>query len=99
MPGGIIYPKPEPVGLLIITPPTRTEYIVGETFNPAGMDVRMLMSDGSKIKMTSYSWEPSGPLGLSDGSIAITSGGKTAYQNISVVSERQAVGQIGRAHV
>lgn len=48
MPGGIIYPKPEPVGLLIITPPTRTEYIVGETFNPAGMDVRMLMSDGSK---------------------------------------------------
>ncbi len=94
MPGGIIYPKPEPVGLLIITPPTRTEYIVGETFNPAGMDVRMLMSDGSKIKMTSYSWEPSGPLGLSDGSIAITSGGKTAYQNISVVSERQAVGLV-----
>lgn len=94
MPGGIIYPKPEPVGLLIITPPTRTEYIVGETFNPAGMDVRMLMSDGSKIKMTSYSWEPSGPLGLSDGSIAITGGGKTAYQNISVVSERQAVGLV-----
>ncbi|SDX34124.1 bacterial Ig-like domain-containing protein [Eubacterium barkeri] len=40
--------------LSIITPPTKTTYYVGESFNPAGMVVTATYSDGSQKPVTDY---------------------------------------------
>ena len=90
--GNIIYPKPQPAGLLLDTLPNKTEYLVGETFDPTVMVIRMLMTDGTKQRVTSYSWSPAGSLGLDDDTVTVSSMGFTYTLHISVVAQRNLVG-------
>ena len=75
-------------GIEITTPPAKTTYTAGETFDPAGMVVEATYSNGATLIATGYAVEPSGA--LTDGTTAVTirytEGGvtKTAEQAITV---------------
>ena len=76
-------------GIAITTPPTKTTYTQGETFDPAGMVVTATYSNGATLKCTGYSYEPNTPLadGTTKVTIRYTEGGvtKTAEQTITVI--------------
>ena len=75
-------------GIAITTPPTKTAYKAGETFDPAGMVVTATYSNGAKLTSPSYTFSPAGALTVGDTAITIayTEGGvtKTATQAITV---------------
>ena len=75
-------------GISITTPPTKTTYTKGETFDPAGMVVTATYSNGATLACTGYSYEPNTPLddGTTKVTIRYTEGGvtKTAEQAITV---------------
>lgn len=75
-------------GIAITTPPTKTAYKVGETFDPAGMVVTATYSNGATLTSPSYTFSPAGALTAGDTAITITytEGGvtKTATQAITV---------------
>ena len=56
----------------IATPPTKTEYVVGETFSPNGMAVMANYSDDTSEVVTSYTYSPDGALALTDTQITIS---------------------------
>jgi len=68
--------------------PTKTSYKIGETFDPSGMKVVAVYSDGTQQEVTNYTYSPSGQLTVNDKKIIITyrEGNiqKTAEVNISV---------------
>lgn len=76
----------------ITTPPKKTEYIVGETFDPSGLVVTAAFSDGASVAVdeTGISFAPSGALNTTDTQITVslTFGNvtKTAVQPITVIS-------------
>ncbi len=76
-------------GIAITTPPTKTIYTQGETFDPAGMVVTATYSNGATLKCTGYSYEPDTALedGTTNVTIRYTEGGvtKTAEQAITVI--------------
>ena len=76
-------------GIAITTPPTKTTYTQGETFDPAGMVVTAAYSNGATLKCTGYSYEPDTALadGTTKVTIRYTEGGvtKTAEQAITVI--------------
>lgn len=75
-------------GIAITTPPTKTAYNAGETFDPAGMVVTATYSNGAKLTSPSYTFSPAGALTADDTAVTITytEGGvtKTAAQAITV---------------
>ena len=77
------------VSIAITTPPAKTTYVSGETFNPAGMTVTATYSNGATLKATGYSFSPDTALtdGTTSVTIEYTEGGvtKTAEQAITVV--------------
>lgn len=66
--------------IAVTTPPTKTSYLSGESFNPAGMVVTATYSNGAKLAATGYAVEPSGPLtdGMTSVTIRYTEGGRSA---------------------
>lgn len=81
--------------IAITTPPTKTTYTQGETFDPAGMVVTATYSNGATLKCTGYSYEPNTPLadGTTSVTIEYTEGGvtKTAEQAITVVHRLESI--------
>lgn len=84
----------------IITPPTKTEYKAGESFNTAGMVVKADYSNGTvviarDIVVTGWNVTPSGPLAAGTTSVTVqyTENGitKTATQAISVTRTAVAI--------
>ena len=79
----------------ITTPPTKTTYTKGETFDPAGMVVTATYSNGATLACTGYSYEPNTPLvdGITKITIRYTEGGvtKTAEQAITVVHRLESI--------
>ena len=77
-------------GIAITTPPKKTTYTAGETFDPAGMVVTATYSNGATLKCTGYSYDPDTALedGATKVTIRYTEGGvtKTAEQAITVTS-------------
>lgn len=77
------------VSIAVTTPPTKTRYLSGESFDPAGMVVTATYSNGAKLAATGYAVEPSGPLldGVTSVTIRYTEGGKsvTASQAVTVI--------------
>lgn len=75
--------------IAITTPPNKTQYLAGETFNPAGMVVTASYSNGATLVATGYSYTPDGPLtdGVTSVTITYTEGGisKSATQPITVI--------------
>ena len=76
--------------IAITTPPTKTTYTAGQSFNKAGMVVTATYSDSTTAPVTTYTVTPSGALKTTDTSVTIsyTEGGvtKTATQAITVNS-------------
>lgn len=48
--------------LKITTPPTKTDYLTGETFEKAGMKVQATYADGSTKEISDYTYAPTGKL-------------------------------------
>ena len=83
------------VSIAITTPPAKTTYVPGETFNPAGMVVTATYSNGATLKATGYSFSPDTALtdGTTSVTIEYTEGGvtKTAEQAITVVHRLESI--------
>lgn len=81
--------------IAITTPPTKTAYLAGDTFDPAGMVVTAAYTNGATLTATGYSFAPDTPLTLGTAAVTIryTEGGvsKTAVQAITVSKESVAV--------
>lgn len=74
--------------IAITTPPTKTAYVAGETFDPSGMIITATYSDESAAAVTGYSVSPTAALTVSDTAVTVsyTEDGvtKTATVNITV---------------
>ena len=81
--------------IAITTPPTKTAYKAGETFDPAGMVVTATYSNGATLASPAYTFSPAGALAADDTAITITytelGVTKTATQAISVTRTALAV--------
>lgn len=81
--------------IAITTPPAKTTYTAGETFDPAGMVVEATYSNGAKAVATGYTFVPSTALtdGTTSVTIQYTEGGvtKTAEQAITVVHRLESI--------
>ena len=56
----------------ITTPPTKTAYFSGETFNPAGMVVTAHYNDGSSAAVSGYTYSPTGALAAGNNTITVS---------------------------
>lgn len=87
----------EVTGITITQEPTRTHYVLGESFDPAGMKVSKVMSDKTNtvLEATEYTYAPAGALALKDKKVTITykEGEKsfTCSQTISVTNDVKSV--------
>lgn len=74
----------------IITPPDKTQYRPGQTFNPAGMTVRATYSNGATAVATGWTYSPSGALAEGTESVTIlyTEGGVTAQAQQAVTVQK-----------
>ena len=78
--------EPTVVGIEVAKEPNLTDYVEGETFNPEGMIVNAIYSDGSRVEITDYAVETAGPLTVNDTAVVISWNGMTAQVVISVRS-------------
>lgn len=76
--------------IAIITPPDKTQYRPGQTFNPAGMTVRATYSNGATAVATGWTYSPSGALteGTESVTILYTEGGVTAQAQQAVTVQK-----------
>lgn len=83
------------VSISIKTPPAKTTYTAGETFDPAGMVVEAVYSNGATADATGYAYIPSTALtdGTASVTIQYTEAGvtKTATQAITVVHRLESI--------
>ncbi len=79
----------------VTTPPQKTEYLVGDTFNLEGMIVTATYTNGATLAATGYSVEPSGALTADTTSVTIryTEVGvsRTTTQAITVEKHKLAI--------
>ncbi len=68
--------------------PDKTQYVEGQKFDPAGLEITAVYSNGEEETVTDYTFEPSGELKTTDNEITITYEGKTVTQKI-MVSEKK----------
>lgn len=82
-------------GISILTPPSKTTYTAGETFNPAGMVVQATYSNGATLQATGYTYSPSTALtdGTTKVTIVYTEGGvsASAEQTVTVVHRLESI--------
>ncbi len=60
------------VSRLVVTPPTKVEYEVGESFNGAGLEVKAVMSDKTEKVLTSSEYTLTGFSSASAGLVTVT---------------------------
>ncbi len=70
--------------LTIVTPPTKTVYDEGDSFNAAGMVVNAVYKDGTKKAITGYEVSAAKALTVSDKTVTISYHGKNVTQAITV---------------
>ena len=61
----------DPLGIKVKNAPTKTEYYVGETFDPTGMEIVKVNTDLTETKITNYSYSTT-PLEENDGYVVIS---------------------------
>jgi len=72
--------------LKITTPPTKTSYAAGEYFNPAGMVVTAVYSDGFEAAIEEYTFAPTGKLAKENTSVTITYSGSEGASTLQPVT-------------
>ncbi len=80
----------ELTGIAITQAPDKTNYLVGEKFEPKGMVVQAKYSDNSTEAVTDYTYAPNGALQKTDTKITVTYQEKTATQTITVSDPPEA---------
>lgn len=65
--------EPATTSIYIATPPTKTTYNVGDTFDPTGMVVNRKFANGNSATIASdyYSWTPTGALSATDTKVTV----------------------------
>lgn len=86
----IVTPEKTLSGIAITTPPAKTEYTEGETFDKTGMVVTATYSDNSTAAVTDYTVDKT-TLAVGDTSVTVTYQGKTATQSITVTATQKTV--------
>ena len=71
--------------IAVTTPPAKTTFYEGDTFDTDGMVVTVYYSGGISGAATSYMITPAGPLSQSDTKVTISYGGKTTSVDITVL--------------
>lgn len=71
-------------GIAITAQPARTEYGIGQSFDPTGMIVTANYNDGSTETVTDYTYAPNGVLTLTDNKITVSANGFSATVDITV---------------
>lgn len=81
-------------GIEITTAPTKTDYRIGEIFDPTGMVVSAVYNDGSKVPVEGYTWAPDGALGLDDTTVTVsyTDENMKTYDATLTVSVKEMTG-------
>ncbi|MEG0944801.1 MAG: bacterial Ig-like domain-containing protein, partial [Angelakisella sp.] len=86
-------------GIAITTPPVKTSYTEGDSFDQTGMKVTTTYADSSTTEISGYTVSPSGNLaaGTTQVTVTFTEGGitKTATQTITVASKPSGGGSTG----
>lgn len=84
-------PVKTPTAITITTPPTKTNYFVGESFSNNGMIVTASYEDSTTANVTDYTWSPSGALSIGDDTITIsyTENGTTVTTTQSITVSPQ----------
>lgn len=79
--------------IAITKQPDKTNYLPGETFNPAGMVVEATYSNGAKMEATGYKFEPDGALteGLTEITVKYSEAGTTKTALVSITVERATI--------
>lgn len=70
------------------TMPTKTNYVVGETFDPTGMKITARWTDNTKSTVSDYTIDKTGPLTKEDTTVTISYEGFTTTINITVEDEK-----------
>ncbi|MCR5845595.1 MAG: putative Ig domain-containing protein, partial [bacterium] len=84
----------QPATLVIATPPTKTTYDAGESFDPAGMTLKATFADGGEkvVGADEFTYTPSGALKMADNAIIASYGGLTVEQPITINSPFEGSG-------
>lgn len=69
----------------------KEEYIIGETFDPTGIMLTAVYSDGTRQEITDYTFYPDGPLTAEDTAVTIQYGEYTFENPITVISASEKV--------
>ena len=90
-------PTPQPsvvtlFGITVSAQPTKTEYLVGEEFDKAGMVVTATYSDDTQKAVTAYTYSPSGALAETDDEITVsyTEGDITKTATVEITVSKPA---------
>lgn len=75
----------------MMTPVEKTEYLVGETFDPAGLTLIGVYSDGSRSKFTDFSYDKTGPLTKEDTVVTIMAGESKFETEINVITPAEKI--------
>ncbi len=75
----------------MLLPADKTEYLVGEKFDPSGLTFVAIYSDGTRKPVTEFTWDKTGELTKEDTTITITCEGKTFTQAITVVTHAEQI--------
>ena len=85
--------------LSITTPPSKTEYNEGESFDKTGMVVKANLNNNKSYEIKDYTISPSGALTTSNTEVTISYGGKSIKQSISVVVPSRTATEFAQAKV
>ena len=85
--------------LSITTPPSKTEYKEGESFDKTGMVVKANLNNNKSYEIKDYTISPSGALTTSNKEVTISYGGKSVKQSISVVVSGVTATEFAEANV
>lgn len=83
-------PEKSVSSISVTTPPAKTEYVAGESFDETGMVVTAVYSDGTSEAVTGYTVDKT-TLSVDDTSVTISYEGKTCTQEITVTEATVAV--------
>ena len=85
--------------LSITTPPSKIEYNEGESFDKAGMVVKVNLNNNKSYEIKDYTISPSGALTTSNTEVTISYGGKSIKQSISVIVPKTSAQEFAQANV
>ncbi len=85
--------------LSITTPPSKTEYNEGESFDKTGMVVKANLNNNKSYEIKDYTISPNGALTTSNTEVTISYGGMSVKQSISVKSAKTPAQEFAEAKV